>query len=89
MMKTKFKPGDKFILEIGKKRIALDEWAIARTDLWVRTYLLEKLTPYKPEEESEQKLAKIKDLIEGTIDHFDRDDAMDLLYQIKDVLKMR
>jgi len=25
--------------------------------------------------------------VEGTIDHFDLDDAMDLLYQIKEVLK--
>ena len=29
---------------------------------------------------------KIKGLLEGTIDHFDRDDAMDLLYQIKEVI---
>ena len=33
------------------------------------------------------KLQKILDLTDGTIDHFDRDDAMDLLYQIKEVLK--
>lgn len=31
-------------------------------------------------------LVKIKDLVEGTIDHFGLDDAMDLLYQIKGVL---
>lgn len=35
------------------------------------------------------RLEKIADLVEGTIDHFDRDDAMDLLYQIKNVLKGR
>ena len=40
-----------------------------------------------PSAESHNKLAKIANLVEGTIDHFDRDDAMDLLYQIKDVLK--
>lgn len=40
-----------------------------------------------PSAQSHNKLAKIADLVEGTIDHFDRDDAMDLLYQIKDVLK--
>lgn len=34
-----------------------------------------------------ERLAKIADLVEGTIDHFDRDDAMDLLYQIKGVLR--
>ena len=33
------------------------------------------------------RLKKIADLVDGTIDHFDRDDAMDLLYQIKEVLK--
>jgi hypothetical protein len=37
--------------------------------------------------EIDERLAKIADLVEGTIDHFDRDDAMDALYQIKGVLK--
>jgi hypothetical protein len=37
--------------------------------------------------EIDERLAKIADLVEGTIDHFDRDDAMDVLYQIKGVLK--
>lgn len=40
-----------------------------------------------PSAEPDNRLAKIADLVEGTIDHFDLDDAMDLLYQIKDVLK--
>ena len=40
-----------------------------------------------PSVEPDNKLVKIIDLVEGTIDHFDRDDAMDLLYQIKDVLR--
>ena len=30
---------------------------------------------------------KIYDAVDGTIDHFDRDDAMDLLYDIKRILK--
>ena len=37
--------------------------------------------------EIDERLAKIADLVEGTIDHFDRDDAMDVLYQIKGVLR--
>ena len=40
-----------------------------------------------PSVEPDNRLAKIADLVEGTIDHFDLDDAMDLLYQIKEVLK--
>ena len=32
------------------------------------------------------RLEKIADLVDGSIDHFDLEDAMDLLYQIKDVL---
>ena len=34
-----------------------------------------------------EQIDKITDLIEGTIDHFDYDDAMDLLYEIKAVIK--
>ena len=44
---------------------------------------LERLPSAQPDD----RLAKIAELVEGTIDHFDRDDAMDLLYQIKEVLK--
>ena len=44
---TKFKPGDKFLLEIGEKRIGLDEYSIVGTDLYVWGSLLEKLTPYE------------------------------------------
>ncbi|WP_298535717.1 hypothetical protein [uncultured Methanobrevibacter sp.] len=40
-----------------------------------------------PSAQSDDRLAKIAELVEGTIDNFDRDDAMDLLYQIKEVLK--
>ena len=44
---AKFKPGDKFLLEIGEKRIGLDEYSIVGTDLYVWGSLLEKLTPYE------------------------------------------
>ncbi len=40
-----------------------------------------------PSAQPDARLKKIADLVDGTIDHFDRDDAMDLLYQIKEVLK--
>lgn len=43
-----FKKGDKFILEIGERR--LDEHEIVGTDLYVKRSLLRKLTPYKPQE---------------------------------------
>jgi len=44
---TKFKPGDKFLLEIGEKRIGLDEYEIVGTDLYVWGSLLEKLPRYE------------------------------------------
>ena len=47
--------------------------------------MVEALTAL-PSAQSEQ-LSKINDLVDGTIDHFDKDDAMDLLYAIKGVLK--
>lgn len=34
-----------------------------------------------------EKIDRIEDALEGTIDHFDRNDAMDLLYNIKDILR--
>lgn len=40
-----------------------------------------------PSAQSDNRLSKIAELVEGTIDHFDLDDAMDLLYQIKEVLR--
>jgi len=40
-----------------------------------------------PSAQPDNRLSKIAELVEGTIDHFDLDDAMDLLYQIKEVLK--
>ena len=53
-------------------------YAIGRAEMEI-----EKLSSVQPDD----RLAKIADLVEGTIDHFDLDDAMDLLYQIKEVLK--
>ena len=43
---------------------------------------LRQLPPAQPD----TRLEKIADLVDGSIDHFDLEDAMDLLYQIKDVL---
>ena len=33
-----------------------------------------------------KKVSRIGELVEGTIDHFDRDDALDMLYEIKSIL---
>ena len=52
METTKFKKGDKFILELGDRK--LDEFEIAGTDLYVRISLLKQLTPYKPDEEKKE-----------------------------------
>ena len=32
------------------------------------------------------KISRIKDLVEGTIDHLDRDDALDMLYEVKSII---
>ena len=40
-----------------------------------------------PSAQPDTRLEKIADLVDGSIDHFDLEDAMDLLYQIKEVLK--
>ena len=34
-----------------------------------------------------EQMTKVADLLDGTIDHFDYDDAMDTLYEIKGVIK--
>lgn len=36
-----------------------------------------------------QKIIRLKDTVEGTIDHLDLDDAMDMLYDIKAELAVR
>lgn len=48
----------------------------------------ENVPPYIVAEalRADNRLGKIAELVEGTIDHFDRDDAMDLLYRIKKVI---
>lgn len=52
MEAIKFKKGDKFILELGDRK--LDEFEIAGTDLYVRISLLKQLTPYKQDEEKNE-----------------------------------
>lgn len=32
-------------------------------------------------------IEKIRDIVDGTIDHLDRDDALDMLYEIKRLLR--
>ena len=44
-----YKPGDKFILELGEERKMFGEFEIAGTDLYVKTDLLEKLMRYDDE----------------------------------------
>jgi len=58
---TKFKPGDKFLLEIGEKRIGLDEYSIVGTDLYVLGSLLKKLTPYEADGDVEFWKRRAKD----------------------------
>ena len=64
------------------KRLSLGETDAVRLAMRIEDYL-ERLPSAQPD----ARLKKIADLVDGTIDHFDRDDAMDLLYQIKEVLK--
>jgi hypothetical protein len=53
--KNTFKPGDKFILELGAERRMFHEFEIAGTDLYVKTDLLDKLTKYEPSTQTEIK----------------------------------
>ena len=32
------------------------------------------------------KISRIEDLVEGTIDHLNRDDAIDMLYEVKSII---
>jgi len=45
------------------------------------------LEAYKMAMDALEQITKIADIVEGTIDHFDYDDAMDVLYEIKGVIK--
>jgi len=50
----------------------------------------EKMTVYKMNENGNHDseiIEKIRDIVNGTIDHLDRDDALDMLYEIKRLLK--
>lgn len=53
--KNTFKPGDKFILELGAERRMFHEFEIAGTDLYIKTDLLDKLTKYEPSTQTEIK----------------------------------
>ena len=45
------------------------------------------LQAYKRAMDALEQITKITDLLDGTIDHFEYDDAMDMLYEIKGVIK--
>lgn len=54
---------------------------------WIRYKMFENAIEDAPTiAQPDDRLNKIAELVDGTIDHFDRDDAMDLLYQIKEVI---
>lgn len=62
---------------------SVDPFGAGRQNQWYRDGMaIMNLPPVQSEQ-----LSKINDLVEGTIDHFDKDDAMDLLYAIKGMLK--
>jgi lipopolysaccharide biosynthesis regulator YciM len=42
---------------------------------------------YKMAFKALEQITKITDIVDGTIDHFEYDDAMDMLYEIKGVVK--
>ena len=56
-------------------------------DNGLNRYDIEATINALPPAEPDNRLSKIVELVGGTIDHFDLDDAMDLLYQIKDALQ--
>ena len=62
-----------------------DDGSCSKADRDIRELLddIENLPSAQPDD----RIAKIADILEGTIDHFDLEDAMDVLYQIKDVLR--
>ena len=70
---TKFKPGSKFLLEIGEKRIGLDEYSIVGTDLYVWGSLLEKLTSYEPDGDTISRQDAIKALCAGCVENSDEE----------------
>ena len=56
-------------------------------DNGLNRYDIEATINALPPAQPDTRLEKIADLVDGSIDHFDLEDAMDLLYQIKDVLR--
>ena len=72
---------------------ALNTFGISMKDEYAVKVEKASLVAYKeqlefiPAAQPDIRLKKIADLVDGSIDHFDLEDAMDLLYQIKDVLK--
>ena len=50
-------------------------------------YEIQNVLESLPSAQPDNRLERIAEIVEGTIDHLDRDDAMDMLYQIKEVLK--
>ncbi len=75
---------------------AAEKWRVEASDDSIKAraeYCMASIIEMKlrienmPSAQPDARLNKIADLVDGTIDHFDRDDAMDLLYQIKEVLK--
>ena len=68
------------VRKLSVKEVTPAYMLIDKTDAMTELMML-------PSAQPDNRLSKIADLVEGTIDHFDLDDAMDLLYQIKEVLK--
>ena len=58
-----------------------------KNEVFIVDDVYEEIVENLPSAQPDNRLEKIADFVEGTIDHFDRDDAMDLLYQIKEVFK--
>ena len=55
---------------------------------WIRYKMFENAIEDMPTVDNAGDLIdRIAEMIEGSIDHFDRDDAMDVLYEIKRILK--
>lgn len=73
------------LIRLNDVYIALDEWFSDKyVDVGLYT-LIDNIPTVNPQEEKQ--LTKIADVVEGTIEHIDYDEAMDMLYDIKDILK--
>ncbi len=65
-MLSSFKPGDKFILEIGDRQ--LDEYEIAGTDYYIKIYLLNKFPLYNPTKDIISFINKMKVVLDVVSD---------------------